>query len=26
MIQMQGGVFGTVADSEAFIKALNDDF
>jgi nicotinamidase-related amidase len=26
MIQMQGGVFGTVADSEAFIKALNDEF
>jgi len=26
MIQMQGGVFGTVADSEAFIKALSDDF
>ncbi len=26
MIQMQGGVFGTVADSEAFIKALNDGF
>jgi hypothetical protein len=26
MIQMQGGVFGTVADSEAFIKALNDQF
>jgi nicotinamidase-related amidase len=24
MIQMQGGVFGTVADSEAFIKALNN--
>ncbi len=23
MIQMQGGVFGTVADSEAFIKALS---
>lgn len=26
MIQMQGGVFGTVADSEAFIKALNNIF
>ena len=26
MIQMQGGVFGTVADSEAFIKVLNDEF
>ena len=26
MIQMQGGVFGTVANSEAFIKALNDEF
>ena len=26
MIQMQGGVFGTVADSQAFIKALNDEF
>ena len=26
MIQMQGGVFGTVADSKAFIKALNDNF
>jgi biuret amidohydrolase len=26
MIQMQGGVFGTVADSEAFIKALKVEF
>jgi len=26
MIQMEGGVFGTVADSEAFIKVLNDEF
>lgn len=26
MIQMQGGVFGTVADSEAFIKAINVEF